>query len=246
MTSNKAEKAWEPFWLVGWGKKMFILVMLGLLAVLLYQTLPVLGRLIESPVNKIEISGQYRHANLKLTQQNLSRFLGEGLLGLNIDKVKKIVESQPWLQVRTVKRLWPDTLYIQINERVPVAYWNRDGMLTQNGNIFYPTGKLPDLPLPHLFGQVGESQKMLKKYELFSEDFKPQAIRITESVQDKRGSWKLKTRSGVSIVLGVNPVKAQITRVLKLYQSLSEKQKKMLEYVDARYTNGVAVKWRES
>lgn len=45
------------------------------------------------------------------------------IYSLNIDDIRKRIENNPWVKLVLVQRKLPDTLYIAINEREPIAIW---------------------------------------------------------------------------------------------------------------------------
>ena len=64
-------------------------------------------------------------------------------------------------------------------------------------------------------------------------------------VLNERGAWTLGLKSGPMIELGADPDKFRLERSVKTFVSLDDDAKQMVERIDARYTNGVAVRWKE-
>ena len=48
---------------------------------------------------------------------------GEGILGLDLQRIRGRVERVGWVEEAKVVRLLPDTLVIAVKERRPVAVW---------------------------------------------------------------------------------------------------------------------------
>jgi cell division protein FtsQ len=54
---------------------------------------------------------------------------GTPIFGINPARVKKQLESLPWVRTASVERHLPDTLYIRLTEREPLALWQHQGKM---------------------------------------------------------------------------------------------------------------------
>jgi cell division protein FtsQ len=54
---------------------------------------------------------------------------GMPILGVDPEKVKQRLESLPWIRTASVERHLPDTLFIHLTERQPLALWQRQGKM---------------------------------------------------------------------------------------------------------------------
>ena len=54
---------------------------------------------------------------------------GESIFAYDLEGMQKKISTLPWVKTATVERLLPDTIYIKLQEREPVALWQRDGKL---------------------------------------------------------------------------------------------------------------------
>lgn len=62
-----------------------------------------------------------------LKTANLSR--GKSLFSIDLVQVKNKLEEVPWVNAVSVERRFPDTLFIRISEREPVAIWQNKSQL---------------------------------------------------------------------------------------------------------------------
>jgi cell division protein FtsQ len=80
-------------------------------------------------------------------------FLGHPLLELNLNRIRREVEKDPWVSSAQVTRIWPDCVQVEIVERVPVALALLDEELwlaASDGTLldpFLPGGPIPELPV---------------------------------------------------------------------------------------------------
>jgi cell division protein FtsQ len=51
---------------------------------------------------------------------------GDPLLAINPREIKARIEQMEWVASARVERRFPDTLYIRLQERVPIAFWQRE------------------------------------------------------------------------------------------------------------------------
>lgn len=52
---------------------------------------------------------------------------GQGLLSTDVARLRKVLQSHPWIRRAEVHRVFPDTLVVEVNERVPVAVLHAGG-----------------------------------------------------------------------------------------------------------------------
>ncbi len=55
---------------------------------------------------------------------------GSPILAFDPHAAKARLEELPWVRKATVERRLPDTVFVRLEERVPMALWQRDGKLT--------------------------------------------------------------------------------------------------------------------
>ena len=55
---------------------------------------------------------------------------GSPILGFDPHEAKLRLEQLPWVRKATVERRLPDTVFVRLEERAPMALWQRDGKLT--------------------------------------------------------------------------------------------------------------------
>src|SRR5690349_12843 len=72
---------------------------------------------------------QLRRVNaLTIRSTALPRIRGN-FFTANLDTVRAAFESVPWVRKATVRREWPNTLLVTIEEHEPLGTWGEDGRL---------------------------------------------------------------------------------------------------------------------
>jgi cell division protein FtsQ len=76
----------------------------------------------------IEVQGRQR-ASREAVLDALGVVSGTPILALDPAAAKRRLETIPWIRSAAVERRLPDTLYVQLRERQPLALWQRQGRL---------------------------------------------------------------------------------------------------------------------
>ncbi|MGX9728017.1 MAG: cell division protein FtsQ/DivIB [Candidatus Electronema sp. VV] len=81
--------------------------------------------------------------------------LGVPLFGIDLPEAEQRVRSHPWIDTVSIRRSWPDTLHVLVQERRPLALINLEKGLhyvDQHGAVFAPVEPGQDLDFPVLTG----------------------------------------------------------------------------------------------
>lgn len=79
-------------------------------------------------VANVQVEGRER-ANREAILSALDVARGTPILAVDPMQAKRQLESIPWVRSASVERRLPDTLYIHLVERQPLAFWQRQGKL---------------------------------------------------------------------------------------------------------------------
>jgi cell division protein FtsQ len=100
--------------------------------------------------------------------------------------------------------------------------------------------------LPHLYGPAGSELDVMERFQQLSQMLNNYGLEIKALAVTKRGAWSLETENGVEVLLGKEDLKARMQRFLTVSVRLKERGDAMLvERIDARYINGVAVHFEQ-
>ena len=196
------------------------------------------------PIRNIRIENRFRHLDRAVLQQRLAAAVDGGFFGVDLERVREAVLGLPWVAGARVTRVWPDKLLVEVEEQVPVARWNSDGLVNAGGEVFYPERK-DDLALSLRFrGPVGKAGEMLAFYRRVQPGFRARGLEIREVGLDRRGEWYLGLEGGTTIMVGRDRKGPRIERLLGVYAVLNGEQR-TIDRIDLRYEQGFAVRWRD-
>ena len=201
-----------------------------------------LGHLMDQiQIRQVQLQGELKYLDaqaleFELTQQFSGRFLDAAL-----GQVISTVESHPWIASASARRVWPDTLIIEVIEQRPVAIYNDTLYLGLSGDLFEPPNPVTE-PLPKLYGALPETMQVYSHFGVFSDRFAD----VSDVVSVARGNdlgWELTLANGIRVRLGRTDTLGRLARARDVLRRLDAERTEKLREVDARYGNGVALAW---
>lgn len=149
---------------------------------------------------------------------------GDPILGFSPAEAKTRLEALPWVEAAHVERRMPDTVYIKLIERRPVAVWqaptgprliDRDGFVLAVAD----PAQLPDLPA--LYG----AEAFARGPELLADVAdRPGLAGLLDTallVQGRR--WHLRLKDGLEIVMPEDDIPGALARLETLMPDLEGK-----------------------
>ncbi len=227
----------------GWMRAVGSVLLLGLIAGSVGGFFSWLTNPLRSPIQRVEIKGEFRYLDRGQLQQDLVPLLGDGFFGLDVASVRSRVEAAPWVDQASVRRLWPGRLQIQIVEQQPVAHWGEKSLLNARGTPFTPASVFTQVRLPHLSGPEGHAGNVLLRYRNMSALLKDLGLAIEVLRQDARRSWHLKLSNGMTVELGRVDPEQRLARFIRVYPAILATAATGISQVDLRYSNGFSVRW---
>jgi cell division protein FtsQ len=189
------------------------------------------------PIRQVEVSGAVHPETLKSVRSALSGLSGD-LMTVDLEAAQRGLEALPWVRTATVRRVWPDSLAITVEEHVPAAAWNDLAVMDVRGDVFPVT---PWKSLPRIYAQEGMEKDVAQRYAEFSALLGGAGWRIADIHVDARYAWVLTLSDGLTIDLGRERLKERLKRFVTFYPLAAEKLAG-ISRVDMRYPNGFAAK----
>ena len=164
---------------------------------------------------------------------------------VDLEAVRALFESIPWVRRAELRRTWPDSLEVRIEEQTVLGRWGqREALLVSaQGELF--RGKT-DAPLPVLGGPVGTEGEVARRYLAFRDLLAPLSLVPTQVLLSSRLAWQLKLSNGLTIQLGRDSdkdrVEDRLARFVSVFPQTQASSRQRVDYVDLRYPNGFAVR----
>jgi len=202
------------------------------------------------PFTNVKIYGAHALSHEEL-QRIVLPFLHHGFFTISIEALHDRLLQNPWISRVVVRRKWPDELTILLEERVPIARWNKATLLSTRGELFVPEEMTSDLhkasyqALPSLIGPLNQHVLMLGYFQNINRLLQTIHVRIRELDLNAHATWKLTLDNGIVLYIGYKDVLTRVGQFAKVYPKLLNEEKGVIASVDLRYPNGMAVQWAD-
>lgn len=223
------------------GRVMVTVLGLGLTLLAGYGVIQAYHKVNAQKIETVQIEGTLQYVSGEDIKEAVGRFASASLVAIDLDLLKADLETQPWISQVTVRREWPDRLVIQVEEEQPIARWNDDHLLNQQGQIFSPESAMEQLQLPRLTGPAQSEQAVMLQYLQFNQLLYPLGVRIRDLVLNDRGAWTMTLTNGSEVRLGRDHVLERLRRLVVFLESDYGKEAVNIGSIDLRYRNGIAV-----
>lgn len=226
----------KPF--LRWATRLLVV---GVLSVGAYFLWPQLNK----PVAEVELLGSLERVDRAELRVQVESAITSGLLTLKLDELDENVEKIDWVYAAEIQKRWPQRLSIHIEEEQPVARWGDLGYLAASGKMVRSQAYEDLIDLPGFHVLVASPRETLDLFYGLNSAMLTNGMGIQELHQSQFGSWSMIMENGSEIVLGKDDLMIRMRRVMKAWQLLTPEMMNELETVDARYPNGIAVKYRK-
>ncbi|MCX5515945.1 cell division protein FtsQ [Kaistia algarum] len=151
-------------------------------------------------VDNVRISGQMETSEVAVLDK-LELNPDASLPFINVEAAKARIETLPWVQQATLRKIYPSTLKITIDERVPFALWQHDqsvSVIDQTGRVIGDAGEVHN-GLLRLIGKGAETR--VDEALSLVDPFPALRDRLKAAVLVGERRWDLVLDNGVTLML---------------------------------------------
>ncbi len=191
-------------------------------------------------INDVKVSGNKETSDIDILGQ-LDLDGETSLVGLSVDEARKSIAKLPWVEKAEVRKVYPGTVLVSLDERKAYAIWQNDkdlSLIDANGDTIVPfrPGHFNALPLV-----VGEgAEKRVKGFidEVAAYPAIANRVRAYIRVGDRR--WDLLLDNGVRVMLPEDEPMKALAQVQRMDQDKHLLSRDILT-VDLRLEDRVTV-----
>lgn len=197
-------------------------------------------------IDQLKLKGNFSHINPGqiediVNQQTLGNFFS-----IKLSDIKERVEKLAWVQTADVRREWPNTLLIDIEEQQPVMRWQDDLWVNVQGQIIDLPGQQDIEDQTTLSGNKQHSHLMLQQATIWQQMLVSSGLMLSELALSESKAYVVtlrysSTTDEFNLLLGRDQVKQRFERFLMLYEHHYKHSDQRLKRVDARYPDGLAI-----
>ncbi len=191
-------------------------------------------------VDQVRVTGHRETSEIDILEK-LELDGWTSLIGFDVGTARERVASLPWVQVASVRKVYPSTLEVKIEERKPFAIWQQGqdlAIVEASGRVIVPFsgGRHADLPLVVGAGAAQTAQAFVTKVK----GYPVIAGRVKGYIRVADRRWDLWLDNGVTIKLPEHGEDAAIAELLQM-----DREDKLLsrdiKSVDLRFSDRVVV-----
>jgi hypothetical protein len=199
-------------------------------------------------VSRLEVSGS-RFLSEGEVRELLGPAVGENILGLDIEELSERLRASPWVEGALVTRALPDTLRVEIRERVPLALAELDRLYLMDGDgglidLYGPRTGGFDLPIVRglLGADEGSRRERARRAGGLLFDLAELGGEVSEVQVLDSGDLRVVLRGpGEVLLFGDPPYRERLVGFLGLRRELVERVPDA-EHFDLRYRDRIYAK----
>lgn len=195
------------------------------------------------PIKSVRVYG-IAHLNQQDVQTALFPLVKRNFFAVNVVYIRNQLLQLPWVSEAFVRRSWPDKIDITIVEKTAIAKWNDQNLLSNGGELFSPDEKSYPNNLPRFLGPDGKQVVMLQNYVEMNRILYPLHVKISYLELTPYLTWKLTLDNGIALRMGHKDILTRLNHFVKVYAKIVGERTADVDYVDLRYSNGLAVRWK--
>jgi len=197
------------------------------------------------PLRTIVVEGELRQVTRSDIVSALQGRVRGSFFNVDLESVRVLFESVPWVRRADVRRGWPDRLEVRVEEHVALARWQsrEPRLVNTHGELF--SGSVKE-ELPVFSGPAGSEVEIARLYGSFRELLVPLGLEPSRVLLSSRLAWQLRLSNGLLVQLGRNTEKDRVNERFAKFIAVYPQTLHMLprgpDYVDLRYPNGFALR----
>ena len=204
-------------------------------------------------IGRIVVQGELVHNNAVTLRANVAPHLVGNFFTINLDAARSAFEQVPWVRNAQVRREFPRTLHVLLQEHHAVAHWGSEtdaSLINNRGEVFEANADSELDGLPRLSGPVGQSLQVLQMLERLNAVFEPMGMDIEALELSVRGGWRATREGGAMVELGGGEPAQVVQRTQRFLRTLTQltaqyqRRPDALESADLRHDGGYAVRLR--
>ncbi len=214
------------------------------LVLMLYGAVRYVLRLPVFPLNTVQLSAAPQQVPVELLERVVREQVRGNFFSVDMKRARLAFEQLPWVRKVSVRRKFPWSLEVELEEHVALARWNGVALVNTHGEVFtVPRENDTDVQvLPAFIGQPDTSAQMAKLYVELSQTLQPLQQQVTQMSLSPRFAWQARLGNGMVLELGREQMQQRMARFVEVYPYSLATLAGDVTHVDLRYRNGFAAR----
>lgn len=215
-------------------------------------------------IEEVEIRGQFERIDPESVRATVAAELDGNYFSASLDDIEQAIRDLPWIFDASVRRRWPSTLVVDVDEVQPIAAWGEDRWLNASGHLV--TSEEWSGVLPILNGPDNMKERIWQAFQEWHGLFAAQGLSLDRLEFDERELWYLSLSlsalalervapateddvdsvpmtAEVTMIVDNSDAGARIRRLINALNSQLIAEFPSMRSIDLRYPNGFAIHW---
>ena len=201
--------------------------------------------------------------NAKEIEQVIKTSLNGTTLSTDLEMMVEVILDNPWVEQVVIRRVWPNTIVLRLQELRIIALWNNRHLVSESGAITnIPVSDYKKLEkklgcyLIKLEGPRDFLTKIVARAEITNNLLRDINKQLSHLILTEQFSWEAKTTEGMTLRFGGDelqgPMDYRLENFTKSYPNLAQELAKQrigtteIHYVDLRYAKGFAIRTKNA
>ncbi len=207
------------------------------LLLLLYGAVRYVLRLPVFPLNTVELKEAPQRVSAELIGRVVKEQVQGNFFTVDLKRTRLAFEQLPWVRKVSVRRKFPWSLEVEIEEQVALAHWNGAQLVNTHGEVF---SAQTEQSLPEFIGPPDTAMQVAGMYGELSAELQPMQQQIAQISLSPRYAWQLRLSNGMELELGREQMQQRLARFVAVYPYSLATSARPVMHVDLRYRNGFA------
>ena len=141
----------------------------------------------------IKTGGRLEHITLEQINNLISSHMAGSFFTVDLDTISNEFEKIPWVRAASVRRHWPHSLEVELEEHVVLARRGDSELVNIYGEVFAAT---TNKQLPEFTGPVKSSYEVSRQYVVFRKLLQPLQKNIAQLNFSSRRAWRIHMEDG--------------------------------------------------
>jgi cell division protein FtsQ len=207
------------------------------LVLLLYGAVRYVLRLPVFPLRAVVLTAAPQRVSPEQMEKVVHEQVSGNFFTVDLERTRLAFEKLPWVRKVSVRRKFPWSLEVEVEEQVALAHWNGTALVNTYGEVF--AGKTEQV-LPDFAGQPDTSAQVMWMYGELNAVLQPLKQQITQISLSPRFAWQVTLDKGMVLELGREEMQQRLLRFVTVYPYSLASLVRPAKHVDLRYRNGFA------
>jgi len=187
------------------------------------------------------------HVDTALLRATGAGRLSGNFFTVDLGAVRDTFEQVPWVRRAQVRRVWPNTLRVGIEEHQPLALWGDGRLVNRQGELFLANlaQAEADGALLEFSGPPGTEREVTRRWAELRDQLAPLSLAPEAVMLSARHAWSARLDNGTVLMLGREqglPIADRVSRWVALYPGIQARLSREVVAVDLRHPNGFAIR----